>query len=870
MSSAALPPASNQVAPWATLLFLLACSGASAAAQLERAEGPGTLFLSAWPTIVPYEKVDGSLLIRELARQAVLVAARDGLGLATRDEVLGEFDREKENTGLVHIHTRASTGKTLHVRLSRAAQGSQSFWDKDIPLPGDQAADYAALVTTVERLARTELVEALRSAGFRRSGSEPKGEAAVPDRVRKRLGELSFVSQVAALRELHDLARVKAESAAVSGALARGYAHLGVLTTGHWSVTQKVFKARALLYAERMVAKDSADPSAHFHRAYARALAGFPLPALASLREAEKLGQAARAKDGKDPASPSWAPIIEALCHCDGARLDKASQGDGPDASLATLLAYVNFQQQFHGGQFLAFARRAVADHPEFHALYDALYDTNFLGSQHQVQESAPQALGTPLMRRLLTLDDLPDGVRQVAHQEADEDVLSRAAAIVKALADAGHAGKDAGEPSWTVLGMLIREEIFLVAYRAGHFMRHRLVVGLHGVKQGLEGLLPLIEGHRYRNVVAAYAVDAGQNPKEYTDLLMSVPLTDVTQNAQPFMWALSILPREHLGAWQKANWLTWAHFDECADDEQGKTDRWKETLDKFLGTEEVGLGHAEVRCQIARHFMEKKEWEKARPYAREAAQTGAEWAMYCACECYEGLGDWDEAEVWVRRASERYESGATAWFIWCLRTGRGAVDEARQLADKRVAALADSVDSGAVGVVFAHYVMTGKRDDALRLMQKRQRLNPQNAFVVLWTALLADEAGDVKLRDESFQRLAELKKLAAKPPPPGYGPPVPATIASLKFAHLLATVLADGGPLERRAVDEALAALKEKDDRAEFYWMAGRFLELRARPKGDVMPYYKVCLETRPWNRLGHVAARLRLRALGEEKAVP
>src|SRR6266852_146511 len=66
------------------------------------------LFLDSSPTTDPSDKdVDGGLLIRELVRQAVLLAARDGLGVTTRDAVLGEFDPKKSPPGLLHIKTRA-------------------------------------------------------------------------------------------------------------------------------------------------------------------------------------------------------------------------------------------------------------------------------------------------------------------------------------------------------------------------------------------------------------------------------------------------------------------------------------------------------------------------------------------------------------------------------------------------------------------------------------------------------------------------------------------------------------------------------------------------------------------------------------------
>src|SRR5205823_942798 len=54
----------------------------------------------------------------------------------------------------------------------------------------------------------------------------------------------------------------------------------------------------------------------------------------------------------------------------------------------------------------------------------------------------------------------------------------------------------------------------------------------------------------------------------------------------------------------------------------QGDLDRWQQTLDTFLKTEDIGLTHAQVRVEIARHFMKAKQFDKAKPYADLAAET--------------------------------------------------------------------------------------------------------------------------------------------------------------------------------------------------------------------------------------------------------
>src|ERR1051326_3356303 len=115
------------------------------------AGAPTGRFLDASPTFsAPDKNVEGGLLIRELARQTVLLTARDELGLATRDAVLGEFDPRQEPDGL-HITTRAYTGKNLEITLERGPTGKRQVVSrKTVPLA--DPVDYAALVTALGKL----------------------------------------------------------------------------------------------------------------------------------------------------------------------------------------------------------------------------------------------------------------------------------------------------------------------------------------------------------------------------------------------------------------------------------------------------------------------------------------------------------------------------------------------------------------------------------------------------------------------------------------------------------------------------------------------------------------------------------------------
>ena len=92
------------------------------------------------------------------------------------------------------------------------------------------------------------------------------------------------------------------------------------------------------------------------------------------------------------------------------------------------------------------------------------------------------------------------------------------------------------------------------------------------------------------------------------------------------------------------------------------KTNGWRR-LEEYLQRPK-GPGRGPRRCPvretIALHFIERKQWEKAEPYAEEAAKTGAGWAVLSAAACQEGLQNWDAAEEHVREAASNYSDAKT------------------------------------------------------------------------------------------------------------------------------------------------------------------------------------------------------------------
>jgi hypothetical protein len=222
---------------------------------------------------------DGSfrgILARELVRQTVLLAAREELGLLTRDLALRETfpsaPTHEEKVRLI-LRSQLVPGGESRISLHRGdGATAEILWKMDLTLaPGDGVA-YGLLAEVLERLARTEIPQTLTAAGFPARPAQRPGETSIPETVRQRLQDLNLFDQFAALRELHAVA----DSPRRTGALVCGYAQLALLVEHHWTPVAKICKARALLYAQRLVATSPQAPASLWHRAYARALAGLP------------------------------------------------------------------------------------------------------------------------------------------------------------------------------------------------------------------------------------------------------------------------------------------------------------------------------------------------------------------------------------------------------------------------------------------------------------------------------------------------------------------------------------------------------------------------------------------------------------------
>jgi tetratricopeptide (TPR) repeat protein len=496
------------------------------------------------------------LLVRELVRQSLLIAARDELGLLTRDSWLGEampaagagrpIDLVVHPGDPEQIDLCRGTGST------RQTLGQWEFHHVSRERYGDLGRE-------MEQLSRTKFVELLKKAGWQGKPNPWKSDLALPGEAQRLLQEMTFSSQFLALRQIHQAIRSQGESPALLAGLVRGYANLGVLTEFHWHPAHKVFKARALLYAWRLTQHGAQPLWAAYHRAYAYALLGLHARAIRELDGADRQFHAA--PPGNVAERPSWAELLSSYCRY---RMDQIHDEsvDPADRQLFLLLEYHDAEASGSANLAVETALRVLEKMPECYRVHDGLCRFAGVAAGHMATLQGLLLVGQKLYPRLENVADLPAGVRRVIQSRAVDGALlpllfgprrpdprqefqARARLIaallaagrVEAPAAGGGTGKmpapprskpdqagqspvaapadaadvDRAEFSWSILGHMLRELSFVQVWRRVHFEGRMLGVE---TEQFLADSAPLVQSHPYRIALAAMTMNVEARQK--------------------------------------------------------------------------------------------------------------------------------------------------------------------------------------------------------------------------------------------------------------------------------------------------------------------------------------------------------------------
>jgi tetratricopeptide (TPR) repeat protein len=486
------------------------------------AAAEGTLVLAS-PHEAPKD-AHGGLLARQLVRQSVLLAAREQFGVATRDVELRQtfapttkiVPRQIE----VWSEVRPGDGLTVEIQRSRGVAGDKLLATKK-PLSGEPVLDYVALAERCQELSQNEFPAVLVQLGWVATQAKPAeiGGAKVSAQIERQLERMTFLSQFSAIRFLHAAVRREGQSPDALGALVRGYANLAVLAERQLDASPKVYAARALLYAQRLVTQSPTTASAYWHRGYALALAGLHKPAR------DDFAKAARLAAATPQTAPAWAPLVDALCRFDQAALavEKAPSNLRETVRLLRLvaveraiLAPADYDYPHTAQAAEAAAVEIISQLPDCERAQQAPLTT--------FSDVPPRPIFTPQWYRALSdLADAPAKVRQAAaaaaHPVMPADRRDRATnlaaerrhrrAVLAALHDASVS--DDEELPWSVLAAWIEDQSFLEAWREAAMANHSLLAA-DSDQSGDDvktTLLPLLSRHPLIKFVEARLADA-------------------------------------------------------------------------------------------------------------------------------------------------------------------------------------------------------------------------------------------------------------------------------------------------------------------------------------------------------------------------
>lgn len=707
-------------------------------------------------------------LAHEIMRQAMLCAARHELGLLTRDATLGEAapGAMAKPSAVLTLHISSIPSERVAISIVQQQENGEDhqLWTKEVRISGTQAESYSTILELAETWSRTEFAALLRKVTPGNKTIPPRKTADIPKEVVEPLASMNYVDQYRAQRALHEVIRQEGASPELLAGLANSYANMGMLTEHHWNTAPKAYKARGLLYSQRLLSQYPTAPLGLWHRAYAWALTGVHAHALADLDAAQKLLDKAPASSGNDVLwdQPSWTESIRCHCRFDSRGLETIiSQGESPQ--LATLLLFFVNEDPTVAARTTSIGVAALEKNPACFRVLDSLFDIGEVSIMHRVTAFAPASHTQLLVTRLPAVPGLPEAIQETLAQDKDKS-LPDEVELVKQLKHAGQVDSDQAEPSWQALAALISETHFTQAWCRAAFMRYYwsvpvdeyvasvkpLIAGhpleqyvnligrsgialswqLHGILKNLSrSELPIaaqlkfidtlafinddkrreilttertpcddtyyellsIAGATTRNTRLKYAYRMlAFSPDSPHAMAMQVELDQLfteedanklEQNNPSAIVLRSLIERgngdndailRRLKSYValSPDYFAYAQMAQLYQ-AAGQEDLWLATLEEYVARPNGGLEQSRARVEIAKHYMNKGEIEKAVPYAEAAAESYAAWAILCAVECYEKQGDLDKADLWYSRAAQRYPDLAVAYRRWCDEHGR-------------------------------------------------------------------------------------------------------------------------------------------------------------------------------------------------------
>ncbi|MEM9660140.1 MAG: hypothetical protein AAF961_17385, partial [Planctomycetota bacterium] len=307
-------------------------------------------------------------------------------------------------------------------------------WEKTFSYTSAGTIMYGEMAPRFEAASRQEFVDALGAAGLTAAESAAESSAKSSkidtENWETMLLKVDFVAQFSVVRAVHQAMREYGESPELLGLLARGYANLAMLTQHQWNATSEAFGARAILYAQRMVAAADGDDSALWHRAYAWGLVGVHHHALSDVDAVNTLHGEGHVAEGAAedeaaqnetegpppaPTGPEWTRLLIPYLHCDRAALKQVGEQQ-PSLQPWSLRLWFQLTSAYRYPEWMfAAGRELMQKVPTAYGMYAELaHHGGRLGPKRTGAYYAPLAFYRFLPASLDAATNLPATIRGV------------------------------------------------------------------------------------------------------------------------------------------------------------------------------------------------------------------------------------------------------------------------------------------------------------------------------------------------------------------------------------------------------------------------------------------------------------------------
>jgi hypothetical protein len=554
------------------------------------------------------------LLAREIVREGLMISAREEFGALVRDVPLGDPDVPGKPDATLRIGSRFRTlynpnpadpavGRITIV--SGTGPKRKVLLAREFPVGISLAPHFGGLVGFVEVYSREEFRSVLQQLGLSKIAASSKkladGEA-LPAGVEEALAVPVLTEQFAAVRALHRAIREKGDRSPLLIALARGYANLGSLTEERWTPDHLTFKARALLYAQRVAVREDGSPRTRRAAGYAEAISGL-------FADANRDFQAAEKADGGKGVEP-WHEPARAYARSDAGALGKLADSRPEDPwpryfrflTLARSSAFLG-NDTLCRSEIIGGGREMLAKVPDCYRVYDGMAVVGGVANMHRTSTEGIEMYPEAMSRRLAAVPDLPKAaLKRISSGDYDEVEFRRL------LTEAGP--DDPSDVSWGVLARQLAELRFLQVCQRLHFLAFTLGTS---PTEFARAALPLIADHPKSDYVAC--MGGLIHGKKASELLRKIDMEDLERTALPMLLGVQALDPE---LFKRIDDLSFSHVS------TGTVPGQEEVLKAvgsvgFFNTAHVLL-EFDPESPLGRGCLIEGNWEEARPNAKRWA----------------------------------------------------------------------------------------------------------------------------------------------------------------------------------------------------------------------------------------------------------